>query len=411
MKITLDAIRELVQRSGTLLGLIRDRNLAPDQSKRLIKTWGITEAAALLDKTPQGIHKAQKSGLVPAPAIPSKPGKRGAYTLEQINEMRRYFRALPYRASEDPLAILAVQNFKGGVAKSTIAVHLAQYLARAGMRVALVDADPQASASYLMGYYPDRDLEWEDTLGPFLARERQDLRYAVRDTHWPGLKMIPSNMSLFSSEWTMALRISKSGRGVLGASNWLRLRDGLQGIATDFDVVIVDSPPSAGLISLNVIYAANMCLVPMPPSMLDFASTAQFFTMVEEVMSTLEDTYAGEVAPSLQWIKVCISRKQYRLGQKQKERDQTKAEDDISELARDHFGNYMMKSVLYESEEIKTATGMRNTLYELVEPIGTRRTHKRALETMDSVCRETELLIRLSWPSHVRQAEKMGLTA
>src|SRR3546814_17127174 len=66
---------------------------------------------------------------------------------------------------------MAVQNFKGGVGKSTLAVHLAQYLAIQGYRVALIDCDSQASATTLFGYVPDLDLTEDDTLSPFLRQD------------------------------------------------------------------------------------------------------------------------------------------------------------------------------------------------------------------------------------------------
>src|SRR3546814_1389900 len=77
--------------------------------------------------------------------------------------------------------LMAVQNFKGGVGKSTLAVHLAQYLAIQGYRVALIDCDSQASATTLFGYVPDLDLTEDDTLYPFLRQdELTSLDYALR---------------------------------------------------------------------------------------------------------------------------------------------------------------------------------------------------------------------------------------
>src|SRR3546814_3201438 len=94
--------------------------------------------------------------------------------------MRGLFGTRPWRAATDPGCVIAVQNFKGGVGKSTLAVHLAQYLAIKGYRVALVDCDSQASATTLFGYVPDLDLTEDDTLYPFLREgERSSLDYAL----------------------------------------------------------------------------------------------------------------------------------------------------------------------------------------------------------------------------------------
>ena len=81
--------------------------------------------------------------------------------------MRGTFGTRPWRAPSDPVSILAIQNFKGGVGKSTTAVHLAQNLAIRGYRVLLIDCDSQASATTLFGYVPDLDLSEDETLYPY----------------------------------------------------------------------------------------------------------------------------------------------------------------------------------------------------------------------------------------------------
>jgi cellulose biosynthesis protein BcsQ len=106
-----------------------------------------------------------------------------------------------------------VQNFKGGVGKSTLSVHLAQYLAIKGYRAALIDCDSQASATTLFGYVPDLDLTEEDTLYPFLRHDdMESLDYALRKTHFDGLELVPANLRLFQSEYEIAARMAR-GRG------------------------------------------------------------------------------------------------------------------------------------------------------------------------------------------------------
>jgi chromosome partitioning protein len=108
------------------------------------------------------------------------------------------------------------------VGKSTVAVHLAQYLAIRGYRVALIDCDSQASATTLFGYVPDLDLEEDDTLYPFLREdERSSLEYALRKTHFDGLELIPANLRLFQSEYELAARMARGE----GASRSIEARD------------------------------------------------------------------------------------------------------------------------------------------------------------------------------------------
>src|SRR3546814_18551316 len=80
------------------------------------------------------IRDAEKDGRLPPPPR-TENNRRVGYTLAQLNDMRGLFGTRPWRSVEDPCCVMAVQNFKGGVGKSTLAVHLAQYLAIQGYRV------------------------------------------------------------------------------------------------------------------------------------------------------------------------------------------------------------------------------------------------------------------------------------
>lgn len=105
----------------------------------------------------------------------------------------------PWRyPATDPAKVIAVANFKGGVAKTSVAVHLAQYAARKGLRTLLVDLDAQGSATTTFGLRPDADVESSQTLSPWLHRKdladpdewTGTLATAVQRTYWPGLDLI-----------------------------------------------------------------------------------------------------------------------------------------------------------------------------------------------------------------------------
>ena len=97
--------------------------------------------------------------------------------------------------------VVAVSSGKGGVGKSTIALHLAQHFAINGYRVLFIDCDSQASSTMMFGYRPDVDLEEEDTLyGHFHNPELLGVRKIIRKTHFHGLDLIPSNLRLYNLE-------------------------------------------------------------------------------------------------------------------------------------------------------------------------------------------------------------------
>jgi chromosome partitioning protein len=307
--------------------------------------------------------------------------------------MRGVFGTRPYRAPSDPCCVVAVQNFKGGVGKSTVAVHLAQYLAIRGYRVALVDCDSQASATTLFGYVPDLDLDEDQTLYPFLREdERTSLDYALRKTHFDGLELIPANLRLFNSEYELAARMARGGFDALLD----RLRVGIDSIADRFDVIVMDPPPALGAISLSVLRAANALVVPVPPTVMDFSSTAAFLSMLDE---TIEQLAERGLAPELQFLRF--------VGSKVDENKSMQKE--LLNLMRTLFGHAMVRTPLKDSAEIDNATARLMTVYELDGPATSTAVRNRCLGYLDGVNSEIEVDIRSMWPSHQAALRKAAL--
>ena len=306
--------------------------------------------------------------------------------------MRAAFGTKPWRHPDDPVAVIAVQNFKGGVGKSTISVHLAQHLATKGYRVCLIDCDSQASSTSLFGYVPDLDLEESDTLYPFFREEEMSsLAYAVKATHWDGLYLIPSNLRLYAAEYELAARVSRGQPLLLD-----RLAQGIASISEAFDVVVLDPPPALGTISLSVMRAANALMIPTPPTVMDFASTTSFLAMLYETISTLNE---NGLPVALNWIKMVASRTD----------EQKSMQREILGLMRNLYGDSMLRSVLRDSAEIDNATARLMSVYELEQPVTSRETHNRALTHLNGVNNEIEIEIRKTWPSHAERLAKEGI--
>jgi chromosome partitioning protein len=99
----------------------------------------------------------------------------------------------------------------------------------------------------------DLDIKEDDTLYPFFRNaEIGSLAYAVRETRWDQLYLVPANLKLYSAEYEPAARIARTEPALLN-----RLADGIASIRDHFDVVILDPPPALGTISLAVMRAAN----------------------------------------------------------------------------------------------------------------------------------------------------------
>ncbi len=381
----IELVSELIERTNDLRRAFRDNNFKPDALKKDTRRYSMKEAVELVGRSHQAIRDAEADGRLESPEI-GESGRRLGFTLKQINTMRDVFGTRPTRSENDEPIVVAIQNFKGGVAKSTIATHLGEYLAQVGYRVLLIDCDSQASSTSTFGYLPDDEIDEEDTLLPFLRDEKESLHYAIRETYWDGLSIIPSNLHLYQAEYSLAADVTPD--------TFSMLQEGIQSVADDFDIILLDPPPALGMISLNVIYAANALLIPMPPSMYDFSSTISFLTMLYETMEVLEDK-VGKI--DYKFVKLLISRF-----------DENKSgQATLVDLIQSEFGNVVLSSKLRESAEIVTAGNLQRTVYELDK--ANTKVRKRCLNILDTVNAEIELLIRKSWPSHAKALTERGL--
>jgi chromosome partitioning protein len=387
--VLLDAMSALNRRADDVIERLRATVFAPDHKKTLDLRFSVSRAAEMADRTPEAIRQAEADGRLPAPRL-TESGRREGYTLAEVNQMRDVFGTRLRRADGDPPIVLAVQNFKGGVGKSTLACHLAQYLALKGYRVAVVDCDSQASSTTIFGFNPDMDVQDEDTLLPFFTHgSAPDLQYALRPTAWPGVDLIPANLGLYQAEYEAAARL----RGNADALDRLRL--GVEGITDRYDVVILDPPPALGMISLAVLRAANALLIPTPPSTVDFASTAHFLRMIVETLEVLEAHGLGR--RGYEFLRVVAT----------KVDEGKSAHTQIRQMMEAVFGTDMLAASLLDSAEIDNANVQLRTVYELGGPAS--RTHERCRNNLDRVNAEVELLIRKSWPSHRSALRQLGL--
>lgn len=151
---------------------------------------------------------------------------------------------------EVPMRIVAISNQKGGVGKTTTAVNLAACLTQRGVRVLLIDLDPQANATSGLGLAQEEG----GSLYPALV-EGADARSAIRSTRLPNLSIIRSHQELAGCE----IELAQSGNH-LG-----RLRDVIEPLKNSghFDYAVLDTPPSLGVLMTSSLAAADELLVPI----------------------------------------------------------------------------------------------------------------------------------------------------
>jgi chromosome partitioning protein len=376
-------IAELAEAGERMIERLRKKAFLPEDRKGLAVRYGIAEAAQLLGCSTNRIRMAEEDGRLP-PAPATENGRRPGYSIEYLLNMRKVLGASPARRDLDPPAIIAVQNFKGGVGKSTVTTHLAHYLAVQGFRILVVDCDSQATTTTLFGFNPHFNITREQTLYPYLSIEptEMDLFYAVQKTPWPNVDIIPSNLELFDVEYELAAA-GADGGSVL-ASRFRKLKQGLQDLAQNYDIVLLDPPPALGTISLAVMQAANALLVPLAATTPDFCSTVQFLSMMEQVTAQL--TNAG-IAVEYDFIRLICS--------KFDANDPSHAM--VRQIMEQAFGPSLLPIPILESAEISHAALRMMTIYELERPIGTPKTHKRCRTNLDEAMGQIEALVRRSW--------------
>ena len=287
---------------------------------RLFSTWEITRY--LIPVATAHFRRVLKQN----PGLPQgRSETEGAskwFTLDEVLRLRGHFATegskakeyKPYRPAGLPAKLVAVANFKGGVGKTSTAAHLAMSAALDGYRVLVIDLDSQGSMTSIFGgkvadewqtVFPllarhyathlrgenqlrmargDDPLPLDDTLLAALEVKTADL---IQTTHWPNIDLIGAQLNLYWAEfqipvWRMQGRAWKL---------WDALTDMLaaDGALDAYDVVFIDTPPALGYLTINGLAAADILLVPVGASFLEFDSTGRFFDMLHATFASIED--------------------------------------------------------------------------------------------------------------------------
>lgn len=144
--------------------------------------------------------------------------------------------------------IVAIANQKGGVGKTTTTINLSTCLAKAGKKVLMVDVDPQGNATSGLGIEKEMEFSVYDVMVNDVA-----IRDTLKNSCVKNLKVCPSNINLAGAEVELVSMMSREHR----------LKEKLDEVKEDFDYMIIDCPPSLGLITLNAFTAADSVLIPV----------------------------------------------------------------------------------------------------------------------------------------------------
>lgn len=210
--------------------------------------------------------------------------------------------------------ILGVVNQKGGVGKTTTAINLSACLALEGLKILLVDCDPQANASSGLGFQRDdaRRSIYDVLMGDSAADQ------VILPTEIESLSVLPGSKNLTGANIELAAAEDRA----------LRLRAALEPVQGNYDLVILDCPPALDLLTLNALAAANSLIVPMQ---------AEYFALegISELVSTLE-RIRGSFNPELRIEGVLLTMYD----------DRTNLAQQVTETLREYFKDRLFHTVI-----------------------------------------------------------------
>jgi cellulose biosynthesis protein BcsQ len=377
---------------------------------RLFSTWEITRY--LIPVAQAHFRRVLKAN----PDLPQGRSETEAgakwFTLDEVLRLRAHFAAegsrtkeyLPYRPRGLPAKMVAVANFKGGVGKTSTCAHLAMSAALDGYRVLVVDLDSQGSmTSIFAGKVAD---EWQ-TVFPLIARHyathlqadnraraargeapvaldatlaealRINAADLIQTTHWPNIDLIGSQLNLYWAEfqipvWRMAAR---------GWKLWDALGEALQagGLLDRYDLIFFDTPPALGYLTINGLSAADILLVPLGASFLEFDSTGRFFDMLHSTFASIEEgenvaaRALGRPELAFEWDAVRTILTRYDGGQ----------QAELAALMQAYLGRTMTPARQEFTALIGQAGEQVNGIYEADYRDFNRETYIRGRETFD----------------------------
>lgn len=234
----------------------------------------------------------------------------------------------------DPSAtVLALVNNKGGVGKTTSAVNIAAGIAARGFGVLLVDMDAQGSASLSLGLTrADLRPGTADVLLNALPARR-----AIRDSFPPQrLDVLPGSMDLASADILLA--------DVVGREEVLKAC--LQPVLKDYSYIVLDCPPSMGLLTVNAIIAADYYVVPVTPDYLALEGLVNLLEAVEKIR-------AG-IGGAAELMGILLTLADYRLN----------ATREIGELIRGHYGKAVFKTEIRGNVKLKEAPSFGKSIFD-----------------------------------------------
>jgi chromosome partitioning protein len=363
--------------------------LAPEERK-VLRRFSVREAARFLKLNENTFRHYLKNAEGRMSVGELLGGNRRMFTAEEIDGIRQFLFAegkiapenYPRRQPGQALNVLSTFNLKGGVAKTSTTVSLAQALALRGHRVLLCDIDPQASLSDIFQIRPDVDgspsiydaLRYTNSETGEGPRRMRDV---IQKTHFHNIDIAASEMMLTEFEYETAISF-KTGAG--GEPFHRRLSQAIASVEDDYDVVLFDTPPQLSFAVISALFASTGLIIPLNASMLDSMSLGKFLGMAGDLMKAVEQSSRNK---QFDFIRFLITRYE----------PTDSPQVQLAGFLRTIFRGDVLKQEFLKSTVMNDASNSNNTVMELEPSAFTRKSYERLLESIELIVGEVEELM------------------
>lgn len=255
---------------------------------------------------------------------------------------------------------LALVNVKGGVGKTTAAVSLAAAFSGSGLKVLVVDLDPQGSASFSLGttrHQADPSIA-EVLRGKVTAAE------AIRPTDVPGVDLIPASLRLVGIESAFAKKDEPEKK----------LKAALAPIRRRYDVVVMDCPPGMSFLTLNALAAASAYVVPIVPNPLELDALSAFFLLL--------DAAREQIGKLPELLGILLTKVDNR----------TRVTHEVVQVLRDAYGTQVFKTEIPINIRLAEAPSEGATIFDFEESSTGAHAYSRLGGEVLRRARKSELL-------------------